>query len=63
MLHMGILHVAFNMMALVPIGSSLERTHGTVSTAHLIALLAIISDIVFVALSYLLALWCGPSLR
>ena len=28
--HMGILHVAFNMMAFVPIGQSLERLLGTV---------------------------------
>ena len=28
--HMGILHVAFNMMAFVPIGQSLERLIGTV---------------------------------
>ncbi|KAA6419215.1 MAG: hypothetical protein FRX49_10954, partial [Trebouxia sp. A1-2] len=37
--HGGLLHVAFNMMAFVPIGTSLERMQGTLALAHLIGLL------------------------
>ena len=37
--HGGLLHVAFNMMAFVPIGTSLERMQGTLAFAHLIGLL------------------------
>lgn len=33
------MHVAFNMMAFVPIGTSLERMQGTLALAHLIGLL------------------------
>ena len=32
--HMGALHLAFNMLAFVPIGQSLERLVGTVQVAH-----------------------------
>jgi len=32
--HMGILHLAFNMLAFVPIGQSLERLVGTVQVRH-----------------------------
>ena len=40
--HGGLLHVAFNMMAFVPIGASLERMQGTLALAHLIGLLIFI---------------------
>ncbi len=39
--HGGLLHVAFNMMAFVPIGTSLERVQGTLALAHLIGLLTL----------------------
>ena len=57
LLHMSILHIAFNMLAFVPIASSLERVQGTLFTAHLVMLLAFMSDVAYVLLSYLLSLW------
>lgn len=57
LLHIGILHLAFNMLALVPITSTLEHLNGTIKMGHMIALLALSGDVVFVALSYLLGKW------
>ncbi|KAL3138650.1 hypothetical protein ABBQ32_006410 [Trebouxia sp. C0010 RCD-2024] len=37
--HGGLLHVAFNMLAFMPIGTSLERIQGTLALSHLITLL------------------------
>lgn len=56
---MGILHVAFNMLAFVPIASSLERTQGSILLAHLLIMLTVVGDVVFVILSYALSYWWG----
>lgn len=54
--HVGILHVAFNMLAFVPIASSLERQLGTLQTLHLLLLLIIVGDLFYLSASYLAAL-------
>ena len=45
------MHVAFNMMAFVPIGCSLERTMGTLAFAHLIGLLIFLGDGAYIGLA------------
>ncbi|KAK9790544.1 hypothetical protein WJX73_007583 [Symbiochloris irregularis] len=57
LLHVGILHIAFNMLAFVPIASSLERTQGSLPLAHLLALLTLVGDSFFIILSYALSYW------
>ncbi|CAG9461937.1 unnamed protein product [Pedinophyceae sp. YPF-701] len=47
--HLGLLHIAFNMLAFVPIGSVLERSLGTLRLAHTILALAIVSAVLHVA--------------
>lgn len=47
--HGGLLHVAFNMMAFVPIGTSLERMQGTLALAHVIGLLIFVGGGAYVA--------------
>lgn len=39
--HGGLLHVAFNMLAFVPISTSLERIQGTLALTHLVTLLIV----------------------
>ena len=46
--HGGLLHVAFNMMAFVPIGTSLERMQGTLALAHLIGLLILMGGVAYI---------------
>ena len=67
--HGGLLHVAFNMMAFVPIGTSLERMQGTLALIHLISLLLLLGGGSYVALAtaasyipwrYALAIWLHP---
>jgi rhomboid domain-containing protein 1 len=53
-----VLHLAFNMLAFVPIASSLERQLGTLQLLHLLLLLIIFGDIVYLSASYLAALVC-----
>jgi membrane associated rhomboid family serine protease len=53
--HASIFHVVFNMLALVPIGSALERVMGTVRFFHVILLLITSNGIIHVALAFLAA--------
>jgi membrane associated rhomboid family serine protease len=50
-----VLHVAFNMLAFVPIGASLERQLGSLQLAHLLLLLILAGDAFYLGSSYLLA--------
>lgn len=59
MFHMGALHVAFNMLAFVPIGMSLERALGSVAFAYLMLLLVVLGDAAFVFFSFIAAF--GPA--
>lgn len=47
--HGGLFHVAFNMMAFVPIGTSLERMQGTLALAHVIGLFIFVGGGAYVA--------------
>ena len=49
--HAGLLHVAFNMLAFVPIGTSLERIQGTLALTHLISLLIVMGGAAYVSLA------------
>lgn len=49
--HGGLLHVAFNMLAFVPIGTSLERIQGTLALTHLVSLLIFVSGASYVSLA------------
>ena len=57
--HLGLLHLAFNMLAFVPIGASLERSLGTLPFAHLVALLVVGGGAAFVFFSFVAAF--GPA--
>lgn len=49
--HGGLLHVALNMLAFVPIGTSLERMQGTLALAHLTALLLLLGGGIYIGLA------------
>lgn len=49
--HGGLLHVAFNMLAFVPIGTSLERIQGTQALTHLVSLLILVGGASYVSLA------------
>ncbi|BFI29677.1 rhomboid-related protein 4 [Marchantia polymorpha subsp. ruderalis] len=53
--HASIFHVVFNMLALVPIGSGLERIMGSVRFLHIIFLLATSNGVIHIGLAYLAA--------
>lgn len=53
--HISILHVAFNMLAFVPIGCSMERHMGSLQFAYLVLLLILVGDAFYVSTSYTLA--------
>ncbi|KAM1514904.1 hypothetical protein ACFX10_014061 [Malus domestica] len=53
--HGSVLHVLFNMMALVPLGSELERIMGTVRLLYLIILLAISNAVLHLLIAVLVA--------
>ncbi|CAM6117630.1 unnamed protein product [Calypogeia fissa] len=53
--HASIFHVLFNMLALVPIGSALERVMGTVRFFHVILLLIVSNGVIHVGLAFLAA--------
>eukprot|EP00884_Botryococcus_braunii_P019360 jgi/Botrbrau1/6107/Bobra.331_2s0004.2 len=59
--HVGLLHVAMNMMAFVPIGSSLERHYGTFKFAVIVLLLIVFGDATYIGFTYLLAIITGAS--
>ena len=52
--HVGLLHVAFNMLAFVPCGSGLERLLGTLLLAHHVLLVMLLGNAFFVAASWTL---------
>ncbi len=54
--------MAFNMMAFVPIASSLERQLGTLQTLHLLLLLILLGDLFYLSASFLAALVYVPAL-
>ena len=49
--HVGILHLAFNMMAFVPIGRSLERHTGTLQFTYLMFLLITLGNALYLVTS------------
>lgn len=53
--HGSLLHVMFNMMALVPIGSGLERIMGSVRYLHVTLLLATCNAVLHLLIAYLAA--------
>ncbi len=60
--HIGLLHVAFNMLAFVPIGASLERQLGTLQFAYLLLLFVVVGSVFFSVASYICSLLCAPRL-
>ncbi len=55
MFHASILHLVFNMLALVPIGSGLERLLGSVRYFHVLFLLATSNSLIHVVIAYMAA--------
>lgn len=53
--HGSVLHVLFNMMALVPLGSELERIMGTVRLLYMIILLAISNSVLHLLIALLVS--------
>ncbi|CAM6053742.1 unnamed protein product, partial [Sphagnum tenellum] len=53
--HASILHLVFNMLALVPIGSGLERLLGSVRYFHVLFLLATSNSLIHVVIAYMAA--------
>lgn len=51
--HAGLLHLAFNMMAFFPMGTSLERALGSFHLTWLILILIFLGDALYIAFSYL----------
>jgi membrane associated rhomboid family serine protease len=60
--HAGLLHLAFNMMAFFPMGTSLERSLGSFNLLWLIGILIIFGDALYIAVSYLASLAGFPFL-
>ncbi|BDA43959.1 probable rhomboid-related protein 4 at N-terminal half [Coccomyxa sp. Obi] len=54
--HAGLLHIGFNMLAFVPIATSLERQLGSLQMLHLLLILVLLGDVFYIAASYLAAL-------
>ncbi|PNW88909.1 hypothetical protein CHLRE_01g050350v5 [Chlamydomonas reinhardtii] len=54
LVHGGLLHVTFNMLAFVPMACSLERLVGTVQFTYLLLLMTVLAGLVFTATSFLL---------
>lgn len=53
--HVSVLHVAFNMLAFVPIGCSMERQLGSLQFASIILLLILVGEAFYISASYTLA--------
>ena len=53
--HVSVLHVAFNMLAFIPIACTLERQLGSLQFAHMLVLLILGGDAFYLGSSYLLA--------
>ncbi|KAL4513369.1 hypothetical protein Ndes2437B_g00581 [Nannochloris sp. 'desiccata'] len=60
--HAGLLHLAFNMVAFFPMGTSLERSLGSFNLLWLIGLLIFFGDALYIAVSYLAYLAGFPTL-
>jgi membrane associated rhomboid family serine protease len=60
--HAGLLHLAFNMMAFFPMGTSLERSLGSFNLLWLIGILIFLGDGLYIAVSYLASLVGFPIL-
>jgi len=60
--HAGLLHLAFNMMAFFPMGTSLERSLGSFNLLWLIGILIIFGDALYIGVSYLASLAGFPFL-
>ncbi len=54
--HSGLLHIGFNMLAFVPIATSLERQLGSLQMLHLLLTLILLGDLFYISASYLAAL-------
>ncbi|KAG2425342.1 hypothetical protein HXX76_013756 [Chlamydomonas incerta] len=54
LVHGGLLHVTFNMLAFVPMACSLERLVGTVQFTYLLLLITVLAGLVYTAASFLL---------
>jgi membrane associated rhomboid family serine protease len=59
--HAGLLHIGFNMLAFVPVATSLERQLGSLQTLHLLLMLILLGDIFYIIVSYLSAFVCAPT--
>jgi hypothetical protein len=57
--HIGVLHVAFNMLAFVPIGASLERQLGSLQFAYLLLLFTVVGNAIFAAVAAVCSLLCA----
>ena len=53
--HVGLLHVAFNMMAFVPCGTGLERLLGSLLLGHHILLVMLLGNVFYIAAAWTLA--------
>lgn len=53
--HSSLLHLAFNLMALVPLAQSLERTLGTLQLGSIVLALMLTQPLLFITLAYALA--------
>ena len=49
--HVGMLHLAFNMLAFVPIGQSLERHTGTLHFTYVMLLLMMLGSVFYLTTS------------
>ena len=58
--HAGLLHIGFNMLAFVPVATSLEHQLGSVQTLHLLLMLILVGDIFYISASYLASFVCAP---
>lgn len=60
--HTGVVHAALNLLTLVPLGSALERSLGSVQFAGLVVLVGGLADAVYIVAAYAAALfpaWLG----
>ena len=54
--HGGLIHIALNMLAFVPLGGALERQLGSVRFAHLLLLFATTNGAIHAGVSYAVAI-------
>ena len=51
MLHLGLLHIGFNMMALLPMGALMERTLGSIYLLWLVQIIMALSGVIYAAIA------------